>query len=228
MIVISFDGCFGHRVVIDFSEPLCYQKSKKMKIRLILMLFIPVLLVGTAAFSQSKRKAKSVKITVSGNSTMHKWSSNVTKSTLAGDFSIVDGDLKKINSAMVIMEVTSLKSHQDSDLMDQRTYKTLKAEKYPQITYEYLSTLSADSKGDLSTVKVNGNLTIGGVSKPTELILKITNLSNGDVQIKGSRKILMSNYGIKPPSFMAGAIKVEDEIEISFDVSLKKINNVNL
>ena len=215
-------------VVFVFGEPLHHQKSKKMKIKLILMLFIPFLMIGNEAFSQSKMNAKSVKITVSGNSTMHKWSSNVTKSTFAGDFSIVDGDFKKINSALVKMEVTSLKSHQDSDLMDERTHKTLKSEKYPQITYEYLSTLSADSKGDLSTMKVNGNLTIGGVSKPTELILKITNLSNGDIQIKGSRKILMSNYGIKPPSFMAAAIKVEDEIEITFDVILKKINNVNI
>ena len=228
MILICSSRRFGHRLLFDFGEPLHHQKSKKMKIKLILMLFISALMLGNVAFSQSKMNAKSVKITVSGNSTMHKWSSNVTKSTFTGDFSIVDGDFKKINGALVKMEVTSMKSHQDSDLMDERTHKTLKSEKYPQITYEYLSTLSADSKGDLSTIKVNGSLTIGGVSKPTELILKITNLSNGDVQIRGSRKILMSNYGIKPPSFMAGAIKVEDEIEISFDIILKKINNVNI
>lgn len=228
MILISSGWCFGHRLSFGFDESLYHQKSKKMKIKTILMLFIPALWVGNLAYSQSKMSAKSFKITVSGNSTMHKWSSNVTKSTFAGDFSIVDGDFKKINSALVKMEVTSMKSHQDSDLMDERTHKTLKSEKYPQITYDYLSTLSAESKGDFSTIKVNGNLTIGGVSKPTELILKITNLSNGDVQIKGSRKILMSNHGIKPPSFMAGAIKVDDEIEIIFDVILKKINNVNI
>ncbi len=228
MILICSDGRFGHRLVFDFGEPLHHQISKKMKIKLILMLLIPALLDGSLAYSQSKMNAKSVKITVSGNSTMHKWSSNVNKSTFAGDFSIVDGDFKKINSALVKMEVTSLKSHQDSELMDERTHKTLKAAKYPLITYEYLNTLSSDTKGDFSTIKVNGNLTIGGTSKPTELILKITNLSNGDVQIKGSRKILMSNHGIKPPSFMAGAIKVEDEIEVTFDVILKKINNINI
>jgi polyisoprenoid-binding protein YceI len=194
----------------------------------ILMLFIPALLVGDLAYSQSKMSAKSVKITVSGNSTMHKWLSNVTKVNFTGDFSTTDGDFKKINNALVKMEVKSMKSHQDSDLMDERTHKTLKAEKFPQITYEYLSTLSADIKADISNLKINGNLTIGGVSKPTELTLKITNLSNGDVQIRGSRKILMSNYGIKPPSFMAGAIKVDDEIEITFDVILKKLNNVNI
>jgi hypothetical protein len=33
----------------------------------------------------------------------------------------------------------------------------------------------------------------------------------------------MSNHGIKPPSFMLGAMKVADEITISYDVILKKI-----
>jgi polyisoprenoid-binding protein YceI len=215
-------------MIFVFGESLHHQKSKKMKVKTILMLFIPAFVVGSLAYSQTKISARSAKVLVSGNSTMHKWSSAVTKLNFSGDFSIVDGNLKKINAAVVRMEVSSMKSHQDSDLMDERTHKTLKAEKFPYITYEYTNTLSAETKGDLSTLKVNGNLTIGGVSKPVDLILKVVNLDNGDVQIKGSRKILMSNHGIKPPSFMAGAIKVDDEIEITFDVILKKINNVNI
>jgi hypothetical protein len=32
----------------------------------------------------------------------------------------------------------------------------------------------------------------------------------------------MSNHGIKPPSFMLGAMKVGDEVTLTYDVILKK------
>lgn len=172
--------------------------------------------------AQTKLTAKTTKITVSGNSTMHKWSSNVTKSTFAGDFTFDGNSFKKINSAVVKMEVKSIKSHQDSDLMDDRTHETLKADKFPTISYEYTNTVSTEQKGNETIVKVNGKLTIGGVSKPTDLVLKVTPISATEFEIKGSEKLMMSNFGIKPPSFMAGTLKVDDEVIIAFDLVVKK------
>jgi polyisoprenoid-binding protein YceI len=61
-----------------------------------------------------------------------------------------------------------------------------------------------------------------GVTKPTDLTLRIKTLANGDLEIKGSKKILMSTYGVKPPSFMLGAMKVGDEVTLTYDVILKK------
>lgn len=185
-------------------------------------MLMPLMIVGEMAFSQVKLTAKSSSVTVSGNSTMHEWSMKATKVSVNGDFAIVDGSLKKINSAAVKIEAKSLKSHQDSDLMDERTYKTIKADKFPLITFEYLNTVSNTVSGNSGTIKVNGNLTIAGVTKPVDLILSVTTLANGDLQIKGTEKILLTNHGIKPPSFMAGAIKVADQISIAFDVILKK------
>ena len=193
-----------------------------MKTKVILMMLMPLMIVGEMAFSQVKLTAKSTNVTVSGNSTMHEWSMKATKVSVNGDFAIVDGSLKKINSAAVKIEAKSLKSHQDSDLMDERTYKTIKADKFPLITFEYLNTVSNTVSGNSGTIKVNGNLTIGGVTKPVDLILSVTTLANGDLQIIGTEKILLTNHGIKPPSFMAGAIKVADQISIAFDVILKK------
>lgn len=187
---------------------------------LILLTSISILNVSVA---QTKLNAKSSKITVSGNSTMHKWSSNVTKSTFVGDFTFDGADFKKINSASVKMEVTSIKSHQDSDLMDERTHKTLKSEKFPTISYEYLNTVSSEQKGNETILKVNGKLTIAGVTKPTDLVIRIVPISASEYEIKGSEKLLMSNFGITPPSFLAGTLKVDDEIVVAFDVIAKKI-----
>lgn len=187
---------------------------------LILLTSFSILNVSVA---QTKLNAKSSKITVSGNSTMHKWSSNVTKSTFAGDFTFDGADFKKINSAAVKMEVTSIKSHQDSDLMDERTHKTLKSDKFPIISYEYVNTVSSEQKGNETILKINGKLTIAGVTKPTDLVIRIVPISATEYEIKGSEKLLMSTFGIQPPSFLAGTLKVDDEIVVSFDVIAKKI-----
>ncbi|MBK6979141.1 MAG: YceI family protein [Cytophagaceae bacterium] len=193
-----------------------------MKLKLITLVLLSSFVLGNVAFAQTKLSAKSAKISLSGNSTMHKWSSNVTKVAFSGDFGLNDGNLTKINSAVVKIETKSIKSHNDSDLMDERTHKTLKAEQFPNISYEYTNTLSSDLNGKEGTIKVNGKLTIAGVTKPTDLVLKVTTLANGDIQVKGSEVILMTNFGIKPPSFVAGTLKVEDKVNIAFDVVLKK------
>ncbi|MFN8431978.1 MAG: YceI family protein [Spirosomataceae bacterium] len=180
------------------------------------------IVLGNVAYAQTKLSARSAKISLSGNSTMHKWSSNVTKVAFSGDFGLAEGNLAKINAAVVKIETKSIKSHNDSDLMDERTHKTLKADQFPSISYEYTNTLSSDLNGKDGTVKINGKLTIAGVTKPADLTLKVTTLANGDIQVKGSEVILMSTFGIKPPSFVAGTLKVEDKVNIAFDVVLKK------
>lgn len=183
--------------------------------------FFALTLIAFPNFAQTKLTAKSTKITINGNSTMHKWSSTVAKSQFTGDFTLVGNSIKNISSAVIKMDVKAIKSNHDSNLMDNRTYETLKADKFPTITYEYKKTVSNEQKGNENLMKVTGNLTIAGVTKPVDLIIHVVALPSGEVQIKGTEKLLMSTFGITPPSFMAGTLKVDDAIDISFDVVLK-------
>lgn len=191
--------------------------------KLSTVLLIPLLLITGVLNAQTKFSTKSYQITVAGTSTMHEWTSKATAVTVTGDFAIANGTLEKINAATVKIEAKSLKSTKNSDLMDERTHSTIKADKNPSITYVFTKVASTQQSGSETTVTVNGNLTIAGVTKPTDLVLKFKSLPNGDVEVKGSRKILMSNHGIKAPSFMLGAMKVGNEITITYDIILKKI-----
>jgi polyisoprenoid-binding protein YceI len=184
-----------------------------------LCLAIFVSLFSTTALAQ-QYTAKSYKLTIEGGSTMHEWSSSATNVTVQSDFTITNGLLEKINTATVNVVTKSIKSHKNSGLMDSRTHETLKADKHPNITYVFTKVNSIQKSGNESTITITGNLTIGGTSKPTELVLKTKTLPNGDVEIKGSKKILMSTYGIKPPVFMLGALKVHDEVKLDFNVVL--------
>lgn len=166
--------------------------------------------------------AKSYKLTVSGTSTMHEWSSSATSVTVLGDFVLNNGVIEKINAGTVTIVTKSIKSNKNSGLMDSRTHEALKADKNPNITYVVTKVSNIQHSGNEATVTISGSLNIGGVSKPTDLVLKMVSLSNGDIEIKGTKKIVMSNHGIKPPSFMLGALKVGDEVTIGINVVLQK------
>ena len=196
--------------------------SNFINMRYLLSLCI-VVLTGLLTFSAAQAQnytAKSYKLTIEGGSTMHDWSSAATNVSVQSDITITNGVVEKINAATVNVVTKSIKSHKNSGLMDSRTHETLKADKYPNITYVFTKVNSIQKSGNESTITVSGNLTIGGTSKPTELVLKAKTLPNGDVEIKGTKKILMSTYGIKPPVFMLGALKVYDEIKLDFNVVL--------
>ncbi len=187
-----------------------------------ILLFIALFLVAGIAGAQSKYTAKSFQILINGTSNVHDWSSKATNVTVAGDFLVNNNIPEKINNATVKVQTKSLKSTKDSDLMDERTHSTLKADKFPEITYVFTKIINVQQSGGETIMNVSGNLTLGGVTKPTDLTLRVKTLANGDLEIKGSKKILMSTYGIKPPSFMLGAMKVGDEVTLTYSVVLKK------
>jgi polyisoprenoid-binding protein YceI len=189
---------------------------------LSVIVFLAFLLSAVSVVNAQSYASKSFSLTIDGNSTMHEWSTAATNVQIKGDFVMPEGVLQKINSASVNVVTKSLKSTKKSGLMDSRTYETLKADAHPNITYVFTKVASIQQNGSETTLTINGNLTIGGTSKPTDLVIKMKTLPNGEIEVKGTRKIKMSEYGIKPPSFMLGALKVSDEVAINFSAVLQK------
>ncbi|HEX4958368.1 MAG TPA: YceI family protein [Lacibacter sp.] len=193
-----------------------------MSISITKNLLAVILIITTGIVQAQTYSAKSYKLAINGTSTMHEWSSTATNVKIEGDFTIANGSIEKISNGSVNVVTKSIKSTKNSGLMDSRTHETLKADKFPNITYTVTKIGSVQQSGNEATITLNGNLTIGGTSKPTDLVVKMKVLPNGDIEVKGTRKILMSTYGIKPPSFMLGALKVGDEINLDFSAILHK------
>ncbi|HAI83281.1 MAG TPA: hypothetical protein DCL43_06410 [Chitinophagaceae bacterium] len=181
-----------------------------------------ILLLLTLCLQAQTYSAKSHKVTVSGTSTMHDWSSTATNVSVQGDFVINNGIIEKINNGSATIVTTSIKSQKNSGLMDSRTHETLNAKTSPNITYTQVRVVSVQPANGEAVVTLSGNLNIGGTAKPTEFVVRMKMLANGDVEVKGTKKILMSTYGIKPPSFMLGALKVGDEVSLDIYVLLHK------
>lgn len=79
--------------------------------------------------------------------------------------------------------------------------------------FSEISDLTKDS------ITVKGDLTIAGVTKPAEITAGYT-FSGNTLTITGSHQLLMSNFGIKPPTAMMGSLKTGDEVTVEFDLNL--------
>lgn len=193
-----------------------------MSIKFIIRPLLVILIFSFQYLQAQTYTAKTYKLSIKGTSTMHDWSSAATNVTVQGDFVITNGIIEKVTGGNVNVLTKSIKSDKNSGLMDSRTHETLKADKNPNITYAVTKVNGVPAGGGEASVTVSGNLTIAGTAKPTDLILKMKVLPNGDIEMKGTKKILMSSHGIKPPSFMLGALKVGDEITLDIYVVLHK------
>jgi polyisoprenoid-binding protein YceI len=100
--------------------------------------------------------------------------------------------------------------------MNSHMRKALKAETKPHVILNMTSyTVNA------SSVTINGTLEIAGKENPVT-IPAVGSIGNGVVNVKGKYVIKMTDYGIKPPSLMMGAMKVGNNVTIDFDLTLKQ------
>jgi polyisoprenoid-binding protein YceI len=131
-------------------------------------------------------------------------------------------DLTKVSHPIVnvnvIIAVKSLTC--GNRKMDENMYSTLKADKNQIIKY----TLSGYDilKGSTAgfAAKTTGTLTILGKEKVVAMQIDAARLNDGKATAEGEETLLMSEFGIKPPSFMFGTMKVGDEIKVKFNLKV--------
>lgn len=194
--------------------------SKPIYFKWLLTTLVVLSITAITHKAQSQTPYESIpgsQIKVSGTSNLHDWDMLATKFTCEGSFLIKGGQLQDIHSLSFILPVNNLKSKES--LMDTRTYKALKAEEHDKITFKLTEAIVSSQQ---KTIKATGNLTISGVTN--QVIIQTNYVVNPDESItcKGSKLIKMSDYKIKAPSFMLGALKTGNEVTIDLLLILKK------
>lgn len=168
-------------------------------------------LIGQA---QSYRITGKPVITITGTSTLHDWTMNSDQANLQATIETDgNGTPTKLASLSVNIPAESLKSGKSA--MDKNTYTALKTDKNKQIIYQLTSSIINGK-----TISNSGNLTIAGTSKQTSVEATFEVLGDGSLKFKGSKKIVMSEYNVEPPSFMFGSVKTGDEITLTFEIIL--------
>lgn len=142
-----------------------------------------------------------------------------TVATRPGSTSLAVGELEKtVGTADVSVAVAGLEC--GNGTMNGHLRKALKAEANPKVSYRitsYALTGAGESEGKL---KLNGTLTIAGTDRPVSIDATAVNEA-GRLRVRGSRRLRMTEFGVRPPTLMMGTMKVHDPVTVHFDVLLK-------
>ena len=108
----------------------------------------------------------------------------------------------------------------DNGTMNDHMRDALKMKDHPDITFRVDSFATAKSDGSV-VATVRGTLTLGGTAKAITVVVHPLDGGSGMMHVAGSYGLLMSDYGLKPPTLMLGVLKVHDPVQIVFDLLLK-------
>lgn len=197
-------------------------KNLNKQFKAALLIAVVMLFAATQKLNAQNYKlvsGKDVTVKILGSSNIHDWTMAATGIESQGDFKFENGRLLSLHAFNFSVEAKSLKSEHES--MDNRTYKTINAEKYPQIVYKLNSAVITEIQKNQYAIKATGELTISGTTQSVILNVKAVINPDNTINCSGSQKIQLTDYKIDPPSFMLGAMKVKNDLTIQFNLIYK-------
>lgn len=158
--------------------------------------------------------SKDYAVSIHGTSNLHDWDEKVVTVTGKSGVSWNNDGSFDLNAMDIKMDVHSIKSTEGA-IMNNNTYKALKADNNPEITFALVEPVKSIPVGTHAiTVKVN--LSIAGVTNAVDMSVTATTQPHGDITFEGSKTIKMTDYGIKPPVALFGTLKTGDNITINY------------
>ena len=164
------------------------------------------------------------RVWVEGTSTTKSWNCKAPSveadiiATSADAATAVANGEKAVRS--VTIKVAAQKLDCGNGTMTGHAKKAIKADEHKTITFTLGSyDLVKGAEGTKGTLK--GTLNLGGVAKPVSIAAIAKPAAGGQMRVNGTYALKMSEYGLKAPSLMMGAMKVGDEVTVGFDLLLK-------
>ncbi|MBC7778222.1 MAG: YceI family protein [Phycisphaerae bacterium] len=183
--------------------------------------FILFFFALSVAYGQGIYRASNFSLAIKGTSNLHDWQSNANEVRANGSVTITAGVLKSIQALSVEIPVKTIKSTKGS-IMDNKTYDALNANSNPNITYKLEKVTALNYRAGSYDINATGNLTIAGTTNKIDMYVQGSLSGDGSIIFKGSKKLKMTDYKIKPPTALMGTMTTGDEVEIVFQVTLKQ------
>src|SRR6516164_10903882 len=191
-----------------------YKINCPLRVLLLCLLFSPIVRAqsskGVPVYQITPVQSKvdfSVKASIALEGTFEKWNATLTFSSDDVSTGVLD---VKIDAASV-----NTGSHMKDDKLKSKDFFNVKND--PYITFHSTKMTQTGP----TTVEVQGNFTIRGVSKPETLLFSVTGKGTGVGEVKGTmafdRKEFGMNSGIP-------FIKIADRVEVSVDLVGKRVS----
>lgn len=168
------------------------------------------------------------KMSISGTSTIHSWTSEVKE--CMGQIEMEEAYYKngfkpgdRIRSVILTVPVKSIVSPRGA-AMDKKTFEALKEDRFPQIRFTLIDNTVREVNGQVFVIEASGNLEIAGVKRTVTLTVNGKPDGNNRYQFTGSKKLNMREFDMEPPTAMFGQIVTGEEVEIIFTLIATKTN----
>ncbi len=191
------------------------------KIKHILLGAVIVLTSSFIAVQATYTLSEESTLNVTGTSTLHEWLIDLEEMNCVADISI-DGDSASISNLSFEAVSESFQS-EHGRMMNNKTYDALKSDDYPTVKFSLKNTFNTTINGSTFSGLLTGYLSLAGETK--EIQVPISGSINGNfVTLKGEKSLVMSEYGIKPPTALLGTITTGDQVTVHYNLNLKTIN----
>ncbi len=188
--------------------------------KIIRIIFILILILGAIPFSIAAKTPNHLilkpesKLWLTGDSTLHAYKSEATEIIVSAE-----GGKRLLRKFDVEVSVKGLKSGKKT--LDKKMIKLLLADENPSVHFHLIS-----YKAPLASQKINfpieviGNLSLAGVTRTVSLEGQVEVQERG-FHIQGETSLLMTDFGIEPPTMLAGALKTDDQVIVHYDIFLE-------
>jgi polyisoprenoid-binding protein YceI len=160
-------------------------------------------------------------ITIQGTSTLHEFHCKTDKIVAYVDVDpSYTKDLTKVARPLLSVRVNVVAKTLTcgNGTMDNNMYKTLKADEFQMIKYTMSGYDLLDATSSSFSANTKGTLQIAGQEKAVDIKINASRLAEGKATAEGEQTIKLTDFGIDPPSFMFGRLKVGNEIKVKFDL----------
>ena len=191
-----------------------------------LMATVAMAVGATAAMAQGPsairlRLEPGSEITVEGTSTLHDWHCKTDKILAYVDVDpSYTKDLSKVAKPLVSVKVNIVAKTLTcgNGTMDNNMYKTLKTDQFQLIKYTMSGYDLLDATQSSFSANTKGTLQIAGQDKAVDIKINASRLAEGKATAEGEESLKLTDFGIDPPSFMFGRLKVGNEVKVKFNL----------
>lgn len=180
------------------------------------MLAVPALVAAALAPLSLQPGSR---VWVDGTSTARAWHCESTRATGTAAAATTElAQLASVGSATVTVPVGTLDCRNTT--MNGHMRNALKADQAPELRFRATSVAVTPTSDTEGTVAMQGTLSIAGQERPVTINGTVAR-EDGQLRVKGSKRITMTEWGVRPPSLMLGAMRVAPAATVGFDVVLK-------
>jgi polyisoprenoid-binding protein YceI len=139
-----------------------------------------------------------------------------------GTLAFLPGTYDKASVRMTVrtasMEVLDEMKSDDRRKLEQAMYnEILEVQRFPTAAFESQSVAVQKLGQDLASARATGKLAFHGNTQSLPVDARITDMGSL-LRISGEFPLRQADYGIKPYSFAAGALRLKDELKFKFEL----------